>query len=255
MRFMLPFFLIAGLTLAYPAIVVCATEDITDITVVTVSENDTVSDNDISHLQDGVDLSADDPGSGSFDSSEYVDFSGFSDSLFLTNELLSSLENDIALLSDYSGITNAIPELYLDYMRDVLSWSTLGDKYVAFSSSYVLYNNTYTYYVLVVGDITFSGSAFSGSDVDVYEFFPQVTTFSGNTNYRHSIQATFSYRPNGYLCFTDLSANYPNIRGTTNNYLFIIIVILSFVITFYTVTKFGWGNAAIRRRSRRRTLS
>lgn len=249
-------FAIAGLMLALPAMQVFAFED-------TISDNDlvdvidlpdhngsTVSDNDISDNIDDTDLFLGDPFPDSSDSLDPFISLGFSDSLYSISETLSSLTDDISLLSDYSGITYSIPELYLNYMRDVLSWSTLGDHYVAFPSSYVLYNNTYTYYILVVGDLSFSGSVFSGSDVDFYEFFPQVTSFSGNSNYRHSIQATFSFRPNASLCFTDLSSNYPNIRGTTNNYLFIILVILALAITFYTISKFGWGNPTFRRRSK-----
>lgn len=249
------FIAIAGIMLALPAMQVFAVE-------YTISENDIIiepmlpdpdlsspSENDIPFIIIDDDFDQEDPATDPSDTPELADFGSISDSLFLINETLSSLDNDISLLSDYSGISYSIPELYLTYMRDVLSWSTLGDNYVAFPSTYVLYNNTYTYYILVIGDITFSGSRFYGSDVDVYEFFPQVTSFSGNSNYRHSIQASFSFVPGASLCFTDLSSNYPNIRGTTNNYLFIIIVILVFVILFYTITKFGWGNISIRRRA------
>lgn len=265
-KFIFTIICIAGLALAQPAILSCATEYITDDTDFIVEEEqefiddhfeisiDELPDEEIIQeeveefeeveeiLEDKEDIQIDFPDYGE-------DFS------FLLNEL-QLLNDEVSLLSDYSGITTAIPTTYLDYMRDVLSWSVYGEKYVAFSSSYYLYNNTYTYYVLVVSDtLTWNGSRFTGSDVDVYEFFPQITNYTGNSNYRHTIQSFFSYSPNGFLCFTDLSSEYPNIRGTTNNYLFLFTCIFALALIFYTVSSFGFGNRHFRRRPKRRNVT
>lgn len=240
---------IAVFSLANTAMLVCATEYITDIIDLTddISGNDIdVSGNDLDDYED--DFGSDFPG---YDDSENLDFADFSDSDY--DDILMIL-NDIMELQAYSSYDGVIPEPYLTYMKDILSWSTIDDKYVAFVSSYYLNNRYYSYYVLALGDITFNGSYFSGSDVDVYTFYPTVTTFSG-TNYNHSIQSSFSYSPAGYLCFTDLSSNYPDIRGSTNRYLFIIIIFLALVLLFYTFTKFGIGSVFFRRRPKQRNYT
>lgn len=173
------------------------------------------------------------------------DFSGFD---FDFDEIVSIL-SDIQEYQSYSSYEGVIPEPYYTYMKDILCWSTLSDNYVAFVSSYYYSNRNYNYYVLALGDLSFNGSVFTGSDVDVYEFYPTVTGYS-STNYKHSIQSSFSYVPSGYLCFTDLSSNYPDLRGVSNRYLLVILVVFALVVLFYTFTKFGFGNVTFRRRPR-----
>lgn len=162
-------------------------------------------------------------------------------------DLQSSIDNGISLLSDYTSYSGIIPDLYINYMRYVLSWSVINDKYVAFTSYYRLNNTNYSYYVIAVGDISFSGGVFSGNDVDVYEFFPNVTSFSSNSNYRHSIQSSFSFSPTGQLCFTDITSDYPDIRGQSDRFSFSFLVISALFVSFYVFTKFGWRNASRRK--------
>lgn len=221
-----PFF-VAGIAFMRPATVSYAYEE--DISVSTNS----ISSNDIS-----------------FFSSIYSDVgSSFSD----FNSTILDLNDNISLLSDYSGYNGSIPEPYYSYLKDCLSWSLPGDNYVAFPSSYYYNNRNYVYYVIAISDsLVFNGSYFSGSDVDVYEFFPSPSAYNGNISFRHSIQSSFSFSSNGQLCFTDLSSSYPDLRGLTDRYLFVMLCIIALVIVFYTITKFGWGNVHIRRRSSRR---
>lgn len=164
------------------------------------------------------------------------------------DEIINIL-SDIQEYQSYGSYDGVIPEPYLTYMKDILSWATLSDNYVAFVSSYYYSNRTYNYYVLALGDISFNGSSFTGTAIDVYEFYPTVTGYSG-TNYKHSLQSSFSYAPSGYLCFTDLSSSYPDLRGQTNRYLLVLLVVLALFVSFYTFTKFGFGNVSFRRRPR-----
>lgn len=153
----------------------------------------------------------------------------------------------IMLLSNYNSYQGTIPDLYINYMRYVLSWSNIDDNYVAFVSNYTINSSNRVYYVIALGDITYFSGRFTGNDVDVYEFFPNSDSFNSYSNYRHSIQSTFSYSPNNQLCFTDLTSNYPDLRGQSDKFSFIFLVILAIFICFYTFTKFGWRNVPRRR--------
>lgn len=151
----------------------------------------------------------------------------------------------IMLLNSYTGYTGTIPVQYIDYMRSCLNWSAYGDHYVAFVSSYVVNNNTRSYYVIAIGDISYNQSVFAGNGVDVYEFYPNIDSYNGYSNYRHTIQGSFSYRPTS-LCFTDLTPDFPDLRLTTDKYLYVILAVMACCLCFYTFTKFGWHN--LRRR-------
>lgn len=237
---LVPFF-VAGIALAQPATVSYAYEysypENEVMSTYSFPENDVMSTDSIS------------TNDISFISSIYSDFdSSFHD----LNSTILDFNDSISLLSDYTGYNGSIPEPYYSYLKDCLSWSLPGDNYVAFPSSYYYNNRNYVFYVIAISDsLVFNGS-FSGSDVDVYEFFPSPSSHNGNISFRHSIQSTFSFSPNGQLCFTDLSSSYPDLRGLSNRYLFVMLCIIALVIVFYTLTKFGWGNVHIRRRSGRR---
>lgn len=153
----------------------------------------------------------------------------------------------IMLLSNYPAYQGTIPDLYINYMRYVLSWSTIDDKYVAFVSYYTLNSSTRVYYTIVLGDIKFQNGRFSGNGVDVYEFFPNIDSYNSYSNYRHSIKSTFSYSPGNQLCFTDITSSYPDLRGQSDKFSFIFLVILAIFISFYVFTKFGFRNAPRRR--------
>lgn len=242
----------AIIVLAQDAAVVYAIDYITDVSGnippadldidPSAGEDGSVSDNDIDRPADpDIDPSACEDGSVSDND---IDPSAGENGSELYSELLRIL-GDIELLQNYNSYEGVIPEPYLTYIKDTLLWQGLDDHYVAFVSSYYLNNRYYPYYVLALGDITFSGSSFSGRDVDVYEFYPSVTTYSG-TNYRHSIQSSFSYVPSGYFCATDLSSNYPDIRGE-RFFLICLLILALFAVTFFTITKFGFGNHSFRR--------
>lgn len=257
------FSILIGAVFAFmlPAPIVCATYDNTDITMPGVIDTpiieldgvnfDTVSGNEISDMmpdieQPIVDLDDVDSSLSGNAIEFYPDIPDYTDDLQGIYAVLS----DIVELSSYSAADGTIPEPYLSYVRGCLSWSGIHDNYVAFVSSYYLNNRTYTYYVCAVGDITYSSGSFTGSDVDVYTFYPNVTTSSG-TNYRHDLQSSFSYSPNGYLCFTDLSSDFPDLRTQDTKYLFVLVTVCAAAIIFYTVTKFGFGKVNFRRRYKR----
>lgn len=208
----------------------------------------TVSGNELS------DNLEDDRSDQDFDSEQFDEFSDNYDAaasdLSSILEQLQIIDNDtlIELLSAYGSNTGVINEPYLTYIRSCLSWCTMTDKYVAFVSSYTYGNSTYSYYVCAIGDISYNGSIFTGSDIDVYSFYPNANLYG---NFRHDIQATFSYAPGNSLCFTDISSNFPDIRGQDTKFLYAFLCVLGIVIVFYTVTKFGFGNVHIKRRSGR----
>lgn len=169
----------------------------------------------------------------------------------LSDDLMVDYDYLVDLLSAYGSNPGIISEPYLTYIRSCLSWCTVNDKYVAFVSSYTYGNSSYTYYLCAIGDISYDGTTFSGQDVSVYQFFPNANAYG---NYRFRIQPTFSYTPGPYgstsLCFTDISSDFPDIRGQSTKYIYVILCIFALVIVFYTITKFGFGNVHIRRRSK-----
>lgn len=149
----------------------------------------------------------------------------------------------IMLLNDYSGSTGLISQQYLDYFRSCLSWSTLNDHYVAFVTTYIYGNNTRYKYVIAIGDISFSGITFSGSGVDVYEFYPNSDSVNNYRNYYHTLQSSFSFTDTGGLVFTDLSSLYPDLRSRSEKYIYTILFVMALIVCFYTFTHFGWRNA------------
>lgn len=159
----------------------------------------------------------------------------------------------IMLLSNYAGTNGTISDLYLQYFKGVLSWSSYGDHYVAFSSSYV-YNgsNTRVYYVIAVGDLTYNAGTrtFSGSGVDVYKFYPNADQGNGYINYSHVVDNNFSYTFSGSITFTDLSSAFPDLRSQSTRYLYVILSVMALMLCYYTFTKFGWRNASKRRHLR-----
>lgn len=165
----------------------------------------------------------------------------------LSTRTLVDYDDFIELLSNYTNYQGVIPAQYMDYLRSCLSWSTLNDHYVAFVSSYTVSSSVRSYYVIAIGDLSLNGNTFVGSAVDVYEFFPSTDSFNRYSNFRHTIQSTFSFTSSGGLVFTDLSSAYPDLRTSSDKYLFTALVILAIVICFYVFTKFGWRNVGHRR--------
>lgn len=245
-------FIVAGLAFTLPATRVYATEDSTDIIDITDFVG-TVSGNEVSdmlppdpewqlpllELEEGT-------VSGNDISDMIPDFPDYSVELQNIYMLLS----DWMEIQSYNSADGTIPEPYLSYIKGCLSWSGIHDNYVAFVSQYYLNNRYYNYYVIAIGNITYSSGVFVGSDVDVYTFYPTVTTSTG-TNYRYELQSSFRYAPSGYLCFTDLSSSYPDLRSQDTKYLFVIVTIIACAVVFYTVTKFGFGKVNFRRRAKR----
>lgn len=163
-----------------------------------------------------------------------------------STRVLIDYDDLIDLFSNYNNMTGVIPSQYMDYLRSCLSRATLNDHYVAFVSNYTVNGLVRVYYVIAIGDISINGSTFTGSGVDVYEFFPNVDSFNGYSNYRYFLQRSFSFTSSGGLVFTDLSSSYPDLRTISDRYLFVALTVLALSVTFYTFTKFGWHN--LRRR-------
>lgn len=163
-------------------------------------------------------------------------------------DVVVDILSDIQTMMAYTSYNGNIPEPYYSYMKDVLSWKGYGENYVSFVSSYQYGNNTYTYYVCVVGNITYNGSSFSGSNVRVYRFYPNTNT--GHRSFEFSQESTFSLVPSS-LVFTDLSSNYPDLQGHDYRIRYAEYCILGIVISFYVIGKFFPSSISFRRRPRR----
>lgn len=265
-RLLFSILIAAAASLAMPAAIVCATEDNYYITDSTDTTDDYIPDDDIlpdpeqpdefedefsqdDFVQDNFDDVLETPDFPTISGNDISDLPDYSSELADLYALVSELY-DFQVMTAYSPAEGTIPEPYLSYVKACLSWCSPHDNYVAFVSQYYYNTRYYSYYVVAIGDITYNGSVFSGSGIDVYTFYPSITGYT-STNYSHQLQSTFSYNPAGYLCFTDLTSNYPDLRGQQTKYTFTLLCLAVLAIIFYTVTKFGFGNVHLRRRSRR----
>lgn len=205
-----------------------------------------VSDPDVSD-PDVLDSFVDDVSSNiSITSDDLLDSQQFIIDYIDGLNLLSS-DNLIELLSSYGSNTGIISEPYLSYIRSCLSWMGVDDNYVAFVSSYTYGNNTYTYYVCAIGDISYSGSYFYADSVSLFSFYPNATPYG---NFRHEFQSNFRYTPANSLCFSNISDSFPDIRGQDTRLIYIIVCFIALFVVFYTVTKFGWRTLRKRRGSK-----
>lgn len=163
-------------------------------------------------------------------------------------DVVVDILSDIQTMMAYTSYNGNIPEPYYSYMKDVLSWKGYGENYVGFVSSYQYGNNTYSYYVIAVGNITYNGSSFIGSNVRVYRFYPNTNT--GHRSFEFSQESSFSLVPSG-LVFTDLSSNFPDMQGHEFRIRYAELCLLGIVISFYVIGKFFPSSISFRRRPRR----
>lgn len=139
--------------------------------------------------------------------------------------------------SDYDGFDGSISSAYVEYFRGFLSKLGPDSHYVCARTG------QYTYIFASSDDFTFNG-VFSGSNVFVVTL---------NTRYDISVSAgvesTFTFDPHGYMCYSDLSDQYPSLATSSDISLRQIVFVIGISIVFYTLTSFlRRGNRWVKRR-------
>lgn len=139
--------------------------------------------------------------------------------------------------SDYDGFDGSISSAYVEYFRGFLSKLGPDSHYVCARTG------QYTYIFASSDDLTFNG-VFSGSNVFVVTL---------NTRYDISVSAgaesTFTFDPHGYMCYSDLSDQYPSLATSSDISLRQIVFVIGISIVFYTLTSFlRRGNRWVKRR-------
>lgn len=139
--------------------------------------------------------------------------------------------------SDYDGFDGSISSAYVEYFRGFLSKLGPDSHYVCARTG------QYTYIFASSDDLTFNG-VFSGSNVFVVTL---------NTRYDISVSAgaesTFTFDPHGYMCYSDLSDQYPSLATSSDISLRQIVFVMGIAIVFYTLTSFlRRGNRWVKRR-------
>lgn len=154
------------------------------------------------------------------------------------SEYRSSISgNDIVPYSDYDGYDGSISSAYVEYFRGFLSKLGPNSHYVCARTG------QYTYIFASSDDLTFDG-VFSGSNVFVVTL---------NTRYDISVSAgaesSFTFDPHGYMCYSDLSDQYPSLATSSDISLRQIVFVIGIAIVFYTLTSFlRRGNRWVKRR-------
>lgn len=139
--------------------------------------------------------------------------------------------------SDYDGFDGSISSAYVEYFRGFLSKLGPDSHYVCARTG------QYTYIFASSDDLTFNG-VFSGSNVFVVTL---------NTRYDISVSAgaesSFTFDPHGYMCYSDLSDQYPSLATSSDISLRQIVFVIGTSIVFYTLTSFlRRGNRWVKRR-------
>lgn len=139
--------------------------------------------------------------------------------------------------SDYDGFDGSISSAYVEYFRGFLSKLGPDSHYVCARTG------QYTYIFASSDDLTFNG-VFSGTNVFVVTL---------NTRYDISVSAgaesTFTFDPHGYMCYSDLSDQYPTLATSSDISLRQIVFVIGIAIVFYTLTSFlRRGNRWVKRR-------
>lgn len=150
---------------------------------------------------------------------------------------ISGNEVIIVPYSDYDGFDGSISSAYVEYFRGFLSKLGPDSHYVCARTG------QYTYIFASSDDLTFNG-VFSGSNVFVVTL---------NTRYDISVSAgaesTFTFDPHGYMCYSDLSDQYPSLATSSDISLRQIVFVMGISVVFYTLTSFlRRGNRWVKRR-------
>lgn len=232
MRFFLIFILSAGLAVAAGG-KVYASEDIASQSELlgTFGEEGSSPFDNFNTLLD--DLS----GSGM----DFVDENGdpLESSVSSNVPVVVNVEPDIGLYSDGAGLYSsydtyygAISSTYLEYMRGFLPKLGFKQHYVASRTG------QYTYIFAYGEELSFNGSRFIGSDIQVITW-----NTSGSGSVYHNVEGSFSLNPGNFLVYTDLTGIYPtltDLAGFTSRQLIIMFSIVFLVWTMdhmYNVRK------------------
>lgn len=124
----------------------------------------------------------------------------------------------------YSVYTDGnISSTYLTYFQDILSGLSPLDDYVFFRSGQ--YD-----YTLIVGDLTYADSVFSGKDYTAYTISTNSGTSAYSSVYKYTVTSgsNFSLSVGSYLVYSNLGS-YPILEDRSSVYgyatLFLLVVI------------------------------
>lgn len=153
--------------------------------------------------------------------------------------VIVNVDPDIGLYSDGAGLYSsydtfygAIGSTYLEYMRGFLAKLGFREHYVASRTG------QYTYIFAYGEELSFDGSRFIGSDIQVITW-----NTSGNGSVYHNVEGFFTLDPGNFLVYTDLTGIYPtltDLAGFTSRQLIIMFSIVFLVWTMdhmYSVRK------------------
>lgn len=115
---------------------------------------------------------------------------------------------------------------------------------IPFGSDYVYFRDSQYVYSLVYGDLSFSGSSFSGSGVTRIDY----NTYTGSSSqptFSRSTVSSFNLSVGNWLVYSNLG-HYPSLGGDDNLYRYDVLTqVCLLLFTMYNVL---WGFARLRSR-------
>lgn len=170
-------------------------------------------------------------------SDSFDDYNDVTEEEYESRSTISGNEVIIVPYNDYDGYDGSISSAYVEYFRGFLSKLGPDSHYVCARTG------QYTYIFASSDDLSFDG-IFSGTNVNVITL---------NTRYDISVSAgtegSFTFDPHGYMCYSDLSDQYPSLATSGDVSLRQIVFVMGISIVFYTLTSFlRRGNRWVKRR-------
>ena len=131
-----------------------------------------------------------------------------------------------ASAASYNAYDGNLSTTYITIFRDIVGKVSLLDDYVFFRSGQYEY-------LLVSGDLEFSGGSFTGQTVTVYRIVTD-SAYSSTYSYFQTEEIDFSLSPGSGLVYSNLGA-YPDLIDRTSLYSFASLILLLACVCMYLV--------------------
>ena len=131
-----------------------------------------------------------------------------------------------ASAASYTTHDGNISTTYITIFRDIVGKISPLDDYVFFRSGQYEY-------ILVSGDLEYSGGSFAGQSVKVYRIVTD-SAYSSTYSYFQTEETAFSLTPGSGLVYSNLGA-YPDLIDRTSFYAFASLILLLACVCMYLI--------------------
>lgn len=135
-----------------------------------------------------------------------------------------------AQAASYTPYEGTISSTYITYFKDIVSGIGFNENYVAFRSGQ--YD-----YVLVVGDLEYSGTTFTLNDTGTIYTFTTSGNYNSYTSYDVQEISDFSMSPSDKIIYSDLG-QFPQLLERGAKYEMLSAVLLCIALLGFVVGRF-----------------